>query len=365
MALTDLLKSFTRASAFGIALYACGGSGEDKQGCQDDYDCREPRVCVQGYCEGGNGSNNSDSDEGARIGKGDNNNSNENNNNNNLPNLTGRIVFASDIDTQQGDEFGLTELYSINADGSNRRRLTNNSAMDVYPNWSPDGEKIVFSSGRGGNTRKIYVMNADGSNQTRLSSSDSQQYNDDEPSWSPDGRKIAFISDPENERFNIYIMNSDGSNRQNLTNAQQGDDLKPSWSPDGNEIVFESSRAGYNDIYKMNSDGSNVQRLTNDGQNQDNTSEPNWFPGRKIVFTSTREGNNTIYTMDSDGSNQRRIGLVDYSARLDPCWSPDENYVAFAYGTGQIRIIPADGTGEEQVLARGGRRNATPSWGTD
>ena len=48
MGLTDLLKSFTRASAFGLALYACGGIDDDdegRQGCQDDYDCREPRVC--------------------------------------------------------------------------------------------------------------------------------------------------------------------------------------------------------------------------------------------------------------------------------------------------------------------------------
>ena len=53
MSLTDVLKSFTRGAALGLALYTCGG--EEKEGCQNDYDCREPRVCVRGYCEGGNG----------------------------------------------------------------------------------------------------------------------------------------------------------------------------------------------------------------------------------------------------------------------------------------------------------------------
>jgi len=66
MALTDLLKSFARASAFGLALYACGG--EEKAGCQTDYDCREPRVCVEGYCEGAGGDDNYDPDGGAKVG---------------------------------------------------------------------------------------------------------------------------------------------------------------------------------------------------------------------------------------------------------------------------------------------------------
>ena len=153
MGLTDLLKNIGRSIALTGLLYNCGG--EEKEGCQTDYDCREPRVCVRGYCEGEGGSNNSNSDDNNTP----NNNSSNNNNSDNLPPLTGKIVFASDIDTQQGDNFGLTELYSINADGSDRRRLTNHSAMDVYPNWSPDEEKIVFSSDRDG-PRKIYVIDA-------------------------------------------------------------------------------------------------------------------------------------------------------------------------------------------------------------
>ncbi len=65
MSLTDLLKSFTRASVFGVALYACGG--EEKEGCQNDYDCREPRVCVSGYCQNNNGSNNYGSEDETRV----------------------------------------------------------------------------------------------------------------------------------------------------------------------------------------------------------------------------------------------------------------------------------------------------------
>ena len=76
----------------------------------------------------------------------------------------------------------------MNADGSNRTRLTNNWYNDWHPSWSSDGTKIAFSSARDG-TREIYVMDADGSNQTRLTDNSAD---DLEPSWSPDGAKIAF-----------------------------------------------------------------------------------------------------------------------------------------------------------------------------
>ena len=72
----------------------------------------------------------------------------------------GKIIFQSKID-------GNWEIYVMNADGNNQTRLTDNSADDVYPTWSPDGTKIAFHSNRDGNW-EIYVMNADGSNQINL-----------------------------------------------------------------------------------------------------------------------------------------------------------------------------------------------------
>jgi len=69
-------------------------------------------------------------------------------------------------------------------------RLTTNSAGDFGPSWSPDGSKIAFWSDRDGNS-DIYVMNADGSEQTRLTDNSAS---DQEPAWSPDGRRVAFVS---------------------------------------------------------------------------------------------------------------------------------------------------------------------------
>ena len=162
-----------------------------------------------------------------------------------------RIAFSSSRD-------GNSEIYVMNADGATQTRLTNNSAEDYEPTFSPDGSKIAFWSGRDGNY-EIYVMNADGTNQVNLTNDPG---NDTVPCWSPDGRKIAFRGF-RNGTIEIYVMKADGTDQISLTN-NTSIDTEPSFSPDGSKIAFRTERNGNWEIYEMNSDGSDEVNLTND-----------------------------------------------------------------------------------------------------
>jgi len=244
------------------------------------------------------------------------------------PPIEGRIAFSTERD-------GNWEIYAMNADGSGVTRLTNNSADDSSPSWSPDGRRIAFISDRDRNV-EIYAMNADGSDVARLTNNSAYDHN---PSWSPDGRRIAFASDLDGND-EIYAMNADGSGLARLTD-NSADDWSPSWSPDGRRIAFDSDRDGNREIYAMNADGSGVTNLTN---NPATDGDPSWSPdGRRIAFYRGRE----IYAMNADGSSLARLTNNSADDR-DPSWSPDGRRIAFASdrdGNFEIYVMNADGSG--------------------
>jgi TolB protein len=146
-----------------------------------------------------------------------------------------RIAFSSTFEGNQ-------ELYVAEIGGPDRRRLTNDPALDAHPAWSPDGRKIAFATGRWGDF-EIAVMDADGGNVTRLTESRGL---DDYPVFSPDGKRLAFMSNRDGN-FEIYVMNADGTGPENVTQHAALDNF-PAWTPDG-KLAFVSNRAGGFDIY--------------------------------------------------------------------------------------------------------------------
>jgi len=127
------------------------------------------------------------------------------------------VVFAAAA--RPGERTGTSsadarEIYTINADGTGRSRLTTNDVYDDEPNWSPGGNQIVYTRGRYGFNTDIWIMNANGTNPIQLTDGEATDHS---PRWLPDGR-IMFVSERERAGA-IYVMNADGSNVQAITGA--------------------------------------------------------------------------------------------------------------------------------------------------
>ena len=148
-------------------------------------------------------------------------------------------------------------IYVRNPDGVNEVRLTDQA--DYSPCWSPNSHKIAFISERDGNP-EIYVMNSDATELKRITETAGTEYN---IAWSPDGRKIAFASDNDGSP-EIYVVDIRDGEMHRLTRNSVRDD-QPVWSRDGKRIAFVSYLDGDGEIVMMDADGKNQQRLTNNG----------------------------------------------------------------------------------------------------
>jgi len=163
------------------------------------------------------------------------------------------IVFTS---TRDGD----IDIYVMDADGGNVRRLTNEPGYDGGAFFSPDGTKIVYRAPPPTdpeeladfralladklirpNRVEIWIMDADGSNKRQLTNNGAANF---APFFHPDGKRIIFSSnmhDPRGRSFNLYMIDIDGGNLQRITN-HPGFDSFPMFSPDGKKLVFASDR---------------------------------------------------------------------------------------------------------------------------
>lgn len=157
--------------------------------------------------------------------------------------------------TSRGD----SDVYISRLDGSNRRNISNNPALDTSPTWSPSGKQIAFISGLPG---QIFICDADGSNLRKISKEGGDT---DSVAWSPNGKWLAFHWKPRlSANYDIFVADvASGAIRQ-ITSGS-GSNESPSWAPDGRHLVFQSNRTGSWQIYIMLLEGSEARRITDQG----------------------------------------------------------------------------------------------------
>ena len=260
-----------------------------------------------------------------------------------------KIAFVSNVT-------GTKQIYVMDYDGENRRRVTRDDLLAIYPEWFPGNERLAYTRFRGqrqeacaisvqsgapvtltsfpglnafvgvsprggdiamslsrdGNT-EIYRLKADGSAPKRLTFDRSTESS---PCWSPDGRKMAFVSDRSGSP-QIYIMSSTGGTAERLTYSG-GYNTSPDWSPKGDLIAYTSKVDGVFQICTVDVETKEVVRLTAGSEGKE---DPSWAPdGRHLVYSMKSGGKSNLYMLDIYELEPLRLtsGSGDY---LDPDWS--------------------------------------------
>jgi TolB protein len=247
-----------------------------------------------------------------------------------------RIAFVS-------SRSGFKEIYVMDYDGRNQRKLTSIGNIAIAPNWSPvpGDDRIAYTAWRTGGAQ-VEILSAGGDPQPRFQQSGGTN---SFAAWSPDGKSIVYSSNRDGGDTEIYWANANGSDAKRLTNSR-GIDTSPNINPaTGRQIAFISRRGGSPELYTMDSDGTGVQRITEEGGDVQN---PAYSPnGDMIAFAwqKPRSGSFDIYVYDirvrkftqltsGSGSNER------------PSWAPDGKHIAFTStrtGTSQIWAMTVDG----------------------
>jgi eukaryotic-like serine/threonine-protein kinase len=248
---------------------------------------------------------------------------------------TGVIAFAS-------NRSGIPQIWTMKSDGTELAQLTDLPDGACFPNYSPDGQKLVITSPcrdkqdlyKGS---ALFIINADGTGMRPIISVPGGDF---DGVWSPDGKKILFTSLRDSNSIpNLYVLDLEKDTTTLLTSTSAYD-RSGAWSPDGSEIAFESVRLGVSHIWIMDAKGEKValREFTGNNLSIDSGYMPDWAQsGKIIVFSegSTRELN----IRQTENISAPASKIITLSPIRDASFSPDSYWLAFEGQDGETRDI--------------------------
>ena len=228
-----------------------------------------------------------------------------------------RLVYAQ-IDT----DINLWRVENPFRSGAKRRgravpaKFNASNRPEIDPRYSPNGEKVVFSSNRSGGS-EIWVCDGEGQNAVQLTNFGSSAVAGS-PSWSPDGRSIAFDTRVSGNA-DVYIVNAEGGNPRRLT-LGESEDMVPSWSADGRYVYFASKRTGRTEIWKIPAAGGEAVQITSGGGFVSSESRD----GRVLYFT---KGGPEVGLWSKNLDDGTEVKVID--ANVARNWTIDERGIYF------------------------------------
>jgi TolB protein len=267
--------------------------------------------------------------------------------------LGSKIYFVS-------DRSGAKEIWSMDYDGSNQQQITRYGSTSIFPAVSPDGAKVMFTT-YAETIPKLYMHSLETGR--RLPFLNQEASMNGMAEFTPDGQKVIFSSTASGRYAQIYSCNLDGSGLERITYSK-AIEVEPTVNPKtGSDMIFVSGRSGLPQVYKMSISGTNVVRLSS-GEGE--AVNPGWHPdGQHIAFAWTRgydPGNYNVFIMDV--ATREYVQLTHGAGRNEnPTWAPDGRHIVFSSDrseSSQIWTMLGDGTQLRQLTTQG--NNEKPVW---
>lgn len=261
-----------------------------------------------------------------------------------------RIAFVSETGPKNARR---KQIAVMDQDGANVTSLTPDTSIVLSPRWSPDNQKIIYTSYESGRPQ-VVLLDVNTLAKQALGELGQVAF---APRFSNDGRQVVMsLNDGSNT--DIYAFDLASGAKRRLTSSP-AIETAPSFSPDSSQLVFESDRGGSQQIYVMSATGGDGQRISF-GEGSYGT--PVWSPrGDLIAFTKILKGQFHIGVMRTDGSSERLLT----TSFLDegPTWSPNGRVIAFFRETAGEAGAP--GLYSIDITKRNLRRIPTPSFASD